>query len=74
MQPDIEGDSNNRSVLQSFPENVGREVVLSVVRQLANHLSLTATSSRSGSKYQRSPLDTEKEVLWTMEVCICVIE
>ncbi|XP_071799267.1 ral GTPase-activating protein subunit beta-like isoform X2 [Asterias amurensis] len=70
MQPDIEGDSNNRSVLQSFPENVGREVVLSVVRQLANHLSLTATSSRSGSKYQRSPLDTEKEVLWTMEV-IC---
>ncbi|XP_038075013.1 ral GTPase-activating protein subunit beta-like isoform X2 [Patiria miniata] len=70
MQPEVESDGSNRSVLQSFPDNVGREVVLSVVRQLANHLSLTATSSRAGSQHLRSPLDTEKEVLWTMEV-IC---
>ncbi|XP_022103685.1 ral GTPase-activating protein subunit beta-like [Acanthaster planci] len=70
MQAEIETDGSNRSVLQSFPDGVGREVVLSVVRQLANHLSSTATSSRVGSQHLRSPLDTEKEVLWTMEV-IC---
>ncbi|XP_072031958.1 ral GTPase-activating protein subunit beta-like isoform X2 [Amphiura filiformis] len=67
LQLSIENDTSNRSVLHSYSEVVGKEVAVSVVRQLSGHLSLTATK---GDNLPPSPLDSEKQVLWTMEV-IC---
>ena len=66
LKPAIESDTSNQSVLHSFPEAVGKDVAVSVVKQLANHLSLTASK---GDNLPPSPLDSEKQVLWTMEVC-----
>lgn len=48
------------SVLDKFG-SVGKEVVLGVVRQLASNLGLTQPA-------EPSPLTTDQEVLWCMEV------
>ncbi|XP_018330220.1 ral GTPase-activating protein subunit beta isoform X2 [Agrilus planipennis] len=53
----------NPSVLEKFGETVGKEVALGVVRQLASNLGITQTA-------EPSPLITDKEVNWCMEV-IC---
>uniref|UniRef100_S4RMJ1 Ral GTPase-activating protein subunit alpha/beta N-terminal domain-containing protein n=1 Tax=Petromyzon marinus TaxID=7757 RepID=S4RMJ1_PETMA len=55
LQHLIERDQGHLSVLHSFPESVGRDVVVAVVRPLSQP---TADSI----------LHTDKEVKWTMEV------
>ncbi|XP_074641925.1 ral GTPase-activating protein subunit beta-like [Tubulanus polymorphus] len=62
LQTAIQTDNSNNSVLHSFPSAVGREVACSVVKHLAQSLSLGVSSS------EPSQLTSDKEVQWTMEV------
>ncbi|KAK5643498.1 hypothetical protein RI129_007343 [Pyrocoelia pectoralis] len=55
--------SEGFSVLDKFGITIGREVTLNVVKQLANNLGITQAA-------EPSPLNTDKEVQWCMEV-IC---
>ncbi|KAL1137760.1 hypothetical protein AAG570_009456 [Ranatra chinensis] len=55
--------AENDSVLAKFPADTGKEVALSVVRQLASNIGITHAPSPSH-------LITDRQVLWCMEV-IC---
>lgn len=52
---------DSTSVLLKFPSSSGRDVALSVVRQLAANLGIAQAA-------EPSSLTTDKEVLWCMEV------
>ncbi|XP_033125848.1 ral GTPase-activating protein subunit beta-like isoform X2 [Anneissia japonica] len=67
LQATIENESNYKSVLHSYSSGVGRDVAVSVVRQLAGRLSINASA-----KHEPLPsnLENEKQIEWTMEV-IC---
>lgn len=54
---------DSSSVLLKFPTAAGRDVALSVVRQLASNLGISQAA-------EPSSLTTDKEVLWSMEVSI----
>ncbi|XP_071834992.1 ral GTPase-activating protein subunit beta-like isoform X2 [Apostichopus japonicus] len=69
LQQPIEAGVESRSVLDCFPESVGREVAVNVVRELAASLSPGSVSSHESAPLFPG-LETEKQVLWTMEV-IC---
>ncbi|XP_014232121.1 ral GTPase-activating protein subunit beta isoform X1 [Trichogramma pretiosum] len=58
-----QGTDDSQSVLEKFAPGVGREVTLSIVRQLATNLGIAQAA-------EASPLNTDKEVQWCMEV-IC---
>ncbi|KAL6447256.1 hypothetical protein ACFW04_001486 [Cataglyphis niger] len=58
-----QGSEESQSVLEKFPPGAGKEVALSIVRQLAANLGITQAA-------EPSPLSTDKEVQWCMEV-IC---
>lgn len=58
-----QGLNDSRSVLEKFGPNVGRDVTLSIVRQLASNLGIAQPA-------EPSYLNSDKEVLWCMEV-IC---
>ncbi|KMQ94370.1 hypothetical protein RF55_5482 [Lasius niger] len=58
-----QGSEESQSVLEKFPPGAGKEVALSIVRQLAANLGITQAG-------EPSPLSTDKEVQWCMEV-IC---
>ncbi|XP_030854723.1 ral GTPase-activating protein subunit beta isoform X2 [Strongylocentrotus purpuratus] len=71
LQEAIESDQSNHSVLHTFPETVGRDVAVSVVKQLAaSTASLAALQQRGDGSSACNPLESEKQVEWTMEV-IC---
>ncbi|XP_048505289.1 ral GTPase-activating protein subunit beta isoform X3 [Athalia rosae] len=57
------GSEESQSVLEKFHPIAGREVALSIVRQLATNLGITQAA-------EHSPLSTDREVQWCMEV-IC---
>ncbi|XP_058804059.1 ral GTPase-activating protein subunit beta isoform X2 [Phymastichus coffea] len=57
------GSEDSQSVLEKFAPGVGREVTLSIVRQLATNLGIAQAA-------EPSPLNTDKEIQWCMEV-IC---
>ncbi|XP_046418146.1 ral GTPase-activating protein subunit beta isoform X4 [Neodiprion fabricii] len=57
------GSEDSQSVLKKFHPVAGREVALSIVRQLATNLGITQAA-------EHSPLTTDREVQWCMEV-IC---
>lgn len=69
LQQQIEDGVENKSVLHSYPDSVGRDVAVSVVRELAAALSPASISSHE-SNQKITGLESEKEILWTMEV-IC---
>ncbi|XP_024939049.1 ral GTPase-activating protein subunit beta isoform X11 [Cephus cinctus] len=58
-----QGSEESQSVLEKFSPGAGREVALSIVRQLAANLGITQAA-------EPSPLNTDREVQWCMEV-IC---
>jgi hypothetical protein len=58
-----QGSEDSQSVLEKFAPGVGKEVTLSIVRQLATNLGIAQAA-------EPSPLITDKEVQWCMEV-IC---
>ncbi|XP_011866254.1 PREDICTED: ral GTPase-activating protein subunit beta isoform X1 [Vollenhovia emeryi] len=58
-----QGSEESQSVLEKFPPGAGKEVALSIVHQLAANLGITQAG-------EPSPLSTDKEVQWCMEV-IC---
>ncbi|KYM99990.1 Ral GTPase-activating protein subunit beta [Cyphomyrmex costatus] len=58
-----QGSEESQSVLEKFPPGAGKEVALSIVRQLAANLGITQAG-------EPSPLSTDREVQWCMEV-IC---
>ncbi|XP_032672046.1 ral GTPase-activating protein subunit beta isoform X3 [Odontomachus brunneus] len=58
-----QGSEESQSVLEKFPPGAGRDVALSIVHQLAANLGITQAG-------EPSPLCTDKEVQWCMEV-IC---
>ncbi|KAJ8309231.1 hypothetical protein KUTeg_014105 [Tegillarca granosa] len=62
LQNEIQCDKANQSVLHKFPAVVGRDVACTVIRPLAQNLSVAANSS------EPSNLNSDKEVKWTMEV------
>ncbi|XP_064621956.1 ral GTPase-activating protein subunit beta-like isoform X2 [Lineus longissimus] len=62
LQSAIQTDDSNISVLHSFPDTVGKDVAGSVVKHLAQNLSLGVSNS------EPSKLNNDKEVKWTMEV------
>ena len=71
LQEAIESDQSNHSVLHTFPETVGRDVAVSVVKQLAaSTTSLAALQQRGDGSSACNPLESEKQVEWTMEVII----
>ncbi|XP_066907486.1 ral GTPase-activating protein subunit beta isoform X3 [Halyomorpha halys] len=55
--------SDRESVLSKFPTETGKEVALSVVKQLISNIGITQAPGPS-------PLATDRDVLWCMEV-IC---
>ncbi|XP_049763292.1 ral GTPase-activating protein subunit beta isoform X1 [Schistocerca cancellata] len=57
------GNEESQSVLAKFPMSAGKDVAVAVVKQLASNLGLTQAA-------EPSPLTTDKEVMWCMEV-IC---
>ncbi|KAF7994357.1 hypothetical protein HCN44_003829 [Aphidius gifuensis] len=57
------GSDESRSVLDKFSAGAGREVALSIVRQLSSNLGISQAA-------EPSTLNTDKEVQWCMEV-IC---
>lgn len=61
------GNTESASVLTKFPSGTGRDVALSVVRQLASNLGITQAA-------EPSSLSTDREVLWCMEVCTVLKE
>ncbi|XP_076100413.1 ral GTPase-activating protein subunit beta-like isoform X2 [Mytilus galloprovincialis] len=62
LQGEIQCDKANQSVLHKFPATVGRDVAYTVVKSIAQNLSL------AGSNSEPSHLVSDKEVKWTMEV------
>ncbi|XP_076655090.1 ral GTPase-activating protein subunit beta isoform X1 [Halictus rubicundus] len=58
-----QGSEDSQSVLEKFSPGAGKEVALSIVRQLAANLGITQAA-------EPSPLCSDKEVQWCMEV-IC---
>ena len=60
LSEEIRKESSPANVLKTFPPNVGREVVQSVLKPLAEQVSLSANTS--------STLTTPEQVQWTMEV------
>jgi len=71
LQDEIQFDQANKSVLHKFPSIVGREVACTVVKHIAQNLSISV------SLCDPSDLDTDADVKWTMEVnynelCFCV--
>ncbi|XP_033225547.1 ral GTPase-activating protein subunit beta isoform X3 [Belonocnema kinseyi] len=58
-----QGSEDSQSVLEKFAPGVGREVALSIVRQLAANLGIAQAA-------EPSPLNTDREIQWCMEV-IC---
>ncbi|KAJ8034283.1 Ral GTPase-activating protein subunit beta [Holothuria leucospilota] len=69
LQQQIEDGVENKSVLHSYPDSVGRDVAVSVVRELAAALSPASISSHE-SNQKITGLESEKEILWTMEASI----
>nr|CAD7199102.1 unnamed protein product [Timema douglasi] len=57
------GCDESQSVLGKLPMSAGREVALSVVKQLASNLGIVQPA-------ESSPLDSDRDVQWCMEV-IC---
>lgn len=64
LQGDIQCDKANQSVLHKFPTTVGREVACTVVKSLAQNVTIAGNNEPSN-------LVTDKEVKWTMEVFYC---
>ncbi|XP_052058883.1 ral GTPase-activating protein subunit beta-like isoform X1 [Mytilus californianus] len=62
LQGEIQCDKANQSVLHKFPATVGRDVAYTVVKSIAQNLSI------AGSNSEPSHLVSDKEVKWTMEV------
>ena len=62
LQGEIQCDKANQSVLHKFPETVGRDVAFTVVKSIAQNLSVVSNSC------EPSHLTSDKEVKWTMEV------
>lgn len=58
-----QGSEETQSVLDKFGPGVGKDVALSIVRSLAANLGITQAA-------EPSPLNTDREVQWCMEV-IC---
>ena len=63
MQQQIQTDTTNISVLTNFPDVVGKEVANSVVKSLAQNLSLSAANNEEPSN-----LSSPGAVKWTMQV------
>lgn len=55
------GNEERYSVLDKFPANTGKDVVVAVVKPLAANLGITQAS-------EPSVLSTDREVRWNMEV------
>ena len=62
LQDEIQFDKANKSVLHKFPNQVGRDVACSVVKHIAQNLSINV------SNCDPSNLESDMEVKWTMEV------
>ncbi|XP_053405362.1 ral GTPase-activating protein subunit beta-like isoform X3 [Mercenaria mercenaria] len=62
LQDEIQFDKANRSVLHKFPNTVGKDVACSVVKHIAQNLSITVNTC------DPSNLESHSEVKWTMEV------
>lgn len=62
LQGEIQCDKANQSVLHKFPETVGKDVAFTVVKSIAQNLSVVSNSC------EPSNLASDKEVKWTMEV------
>ena len=62
LQDEIKFDKANKSVLHKFPSIVGRDVACSVVKTIAQNLSIAVSNP------DPSNLETDKDVKWTMEV------
>lgn len=56
------GSSENQSVLGKLPSAVGKEVAVTVVKNLVSNLGITSQSA------EPSPLTTDSDVQWCMEV------
>lgn len=63
LQTAIQTDSSHASVLKRFPASVGKEIVVPVIKTIAQGLSINSND-------QPSKLHTTEEVNWTMEVCL----
>ena len=59
------GNEDSQSVLGKFSTTAGKEVAVAVVRQLATNLGFAQAA-------EPSPLTTDREVQWCMEVC-CIL-
>lgn len=59
----VRGGEESASVLGKFPPSAGKDVALSIVRQLASNVGITQPA-------EPSTLTTDREVLWCMEVSI----
>lgn len=64
LQNEIQCDTANQSVLHKFPATVGCGVACSVVKQIAQNLSFSA------SKCEKSNLESDIDVKWVMEVSL----
>lgn len=62
LQDEIQYDQTNKSVLHKFPNTVGRDVACTVVKHIAQNLSISVSSC------EPSDLETDSDVKWTMEV------
>jgi len=62
IQSEIQTETCHKSVLCQFPSSVGREVSNAIVHSLASSLV------RSNDIGEASPLATDTEVQWTMQV------
>ena len=61
LQASIQSDNSHVSVLKRFPAAVGKDIVLPIVRNISQGLSINSND-------QPSKLHTAEEVNWTMEV------
>lgn len=57
----VRGGEESNSVLGKFPPGAGKEVALSIVRQLASNIGITQAA-------EPSTLTSDREVQWCMEV------
>ena len=64
LHSEIHSDSGKSSVLDKFPDSVGKDVAITVVKSLAQTLSVSASNGES------SKLTSHKDVTWTMEVSL----